>query len=272
MDEEIKAAEDAINESNAEGSQEQGEENIPEESPTTEEIAGEEESQEEGVATESESEEFETEESPKKGAEVRIKQLVKERDEERAKAKSFADRLAEISGQGQSPNGQYQVPQQQTDEPIVQPGEEIDAFELDRRIRERENRLLNQMEARSELRSKQSEAVNRINSESQKTIAKYEQLNPQSNNFDQELSDTITEATEAYVRQNPYSASVEKFVDRLMKPYNEGVSREVGKERENIAKQVSQSALRPSSIRREEKDDSEKSLSELEAELGVVNS
>lgn len=273
MDEEIKAAEDAINESNAEGSQEQGEENIPEESPTTEEIAGEEESQEEGVATESESEEFETEESPKKGAEKRIKQLVKEKNEAEQQAKSLADRLAEITEQGNiSPQGQYQSPQQQQDEPIVQPGEEIDAFELDRRIRERENRLLQQMEARSELRNRQTEAVNRINSESQKAIAKYGQLNPDSVDFDKELSETITEAAEALVRQNPYSASVEKFVDKLMKPYVEGVTREVGKERENIAKQVSQSALRPTSVHKAEKGDSEKTISELEAELGVVAS
>lgn len=273
MDEEIRAAEEAVNASNAEGSEEQGEENIPEESPTTKETAGEEESQEEEVATESEGEEPETEESPKKGAEKRIKQLVKERNEAEQKAKSFADRLAEITGQGNSsPQGQYQFPQQQQDEPIVQPGEEIDAFELDRRIRERENRLLQQMEARSELRNKQTEAINRINSESQKAIAKYEQLNPESESFDKELSETITEATEAYVRQSPYSASVEKFVDKLMKPYVQGVTREVGKERENIAKQVSRSALRPTSIHKAEKGDSEKTIAELEAELGVVNS
>ena len=270
MDDEIRAAEEAVEASNAEAPQEQSEDNTQEESPTTEETAGEAEFAEEEVATESTGEEAETEESPKKGAETRIKQLVKERDEERAKAKSFADRLAEISGQGANPQGQYQVPQQ--DEPIVQPGEEIDVYELDKRIRDRENRLLQQMEARSELRNRQSEAVNRINSEAQKAITKYEQLNPESDNFDKELSDTVTEATEAYVRQSPYSASVEKFVDRLMKPYKEGVTREVGKERENIAKQVSQSALRPSSVRQQEKGDSEKSISELEAELGVVNS
>jgi hypothetical protein len=55
-----------------------------------------------------------------------------------------------------------------------------------------------------------------------------------------------------------------------MKPYLRAVNKEVGQATENIAKQVSESALRPTSIRKEEKATADKTVEELEQELGVV--
>lgn len=223
------------------------------------------------VATEVEPEVTETEgEQPKKGSEARIRELNAKAKAAEQRAQSLEEKLAEIT----KPVGfqEQQVPQFNPQEPIVAPGEEIDAVELERRLQAREQRILAQADARSELRQKQSEAINRINSEASEVIHKYPQLNPESEQFDPELSDVITEAVEAYVKASPYTASVKQFTARLMKPYQGAVSREVGKATENIAKQVSQAAHRPTSIRKEEKTASEKSIAELEAELGFYNS
>jgi hypothetical protein len=207
----------------------------------------------------------ETEEAPKKSYSHRIGELVKERDQAKEEAKSLSDKLAELNG---SVEPQQYVPQ--TYEPIVAPGEEIDATELDKRLQAREQRIIQNADALVQLRGKQQEAVSRIGNEAQDVVRKYSKLDPKSEDFDRELSDTITEATEAYVSKNPYTASVSKFVDRLMKPYQGSVDKEVGKATETIAKQVSEAALRPTSIRKPEKTANEKSIEELEQELGII--
>lgn len=100
----------------------------------------------------------------------------------------------------------------------------------------------------------------------------YPQLDPESDQFDKELSETISEAIEAQVKLNPYSASVKKFADRLMKPFVKAVSNGVAKEKETITRQVSESALRPTSVRKPEKTAAEMSIAELEARLEKVQS
>jgi septum formation topological specificity factor MinE len=221
-----------------------------------------------GEATEPTGEEVET---AGKGAAQRIKELNQRAKSAETRAKSLEDKIAELTGpstQGYQP----QVPDYNPQEPIVKDGEEIDVNELNRRIADRETRLMAQAEARVELKSRQSEAINRIKSETAEVLKTYPQLDPDSLEFDQELSETVTEAVEAQVRANPYSASVTKFVGKLMKPYAKAVAKEVGEATANIAKQATEAALRPTSIRKTEKSASEKSIAELEAELGIVYS
>lgn len=259
MDEEIQALNDT------------SEVNTLDDSPTPEQTTEEVSEPTDEAAAESKSEEAETEDNPKKGYQSRIRELNQRAKQAEQKAKSLADKLAELTGSVDSGGYQPQyTPQQQLSEPIVQPGEEIDALELDRRIRVREQSILQQADARAELRQKQTEALNRINSEAQKALAKYPELDPESDSFNKDLSDSITEAAEGYIRSNPYTASVEKYVDRLMKPFKGAVVKQVGEATENIAKQVSEAALRPTSIRKKEKTAQEKSIAELEAELGIV--
>lgn len=136
----------------------------------------------------------------------------------------------------------------------------------------REQRIISQADARAELKVRQSEAISRINSEANQALKIYPQLDPETEDFNQELSDAVTEATEAYIKQNPYSASPLSFIGKMMKPYQGAVTKEVGKATENIAKQVSQAALRPTSVRKVEKTAGEKSIAELESELGIVQS
>jgi predicted glycosyltransferase len=119
---------------------------------------------------------------------------------------------------------------------------------------------------------KQKDAEHRIVSEAVESVRKYPELDPSSEHFNKELSDSINEAVEAKVRLNPYSVSVGKFVDQMMKPYKQAVDSEVGKATENLAKQVSEAALKPNSVRNEEKGTADKSIAELEAEYGIVTS
>lgn len=221
---------------------------------STEEVSGEDQT-------------IETEESSNKGAQNRIRELNAAKKLAEAKASSLEARIAQLTGS--SPSTDIEVPEVQ-DEPLLQPGEEIDAVELDRRLRAREQNVLRRTDALINLRTKQNEAITRINNETAEVIRQYPQLDPNSDLFNQELSDAISEATEAYTMRNPYSASVKTFVSKLMKPYQGAVSKEVGKVTETIARQVSQSALKPNSIKQPEKTAEEKTLSELEEELGIV--
>lgn len=229
------------------------------------------------VATEAETESVETEGQPKKGFQARVQELsakakaeAEARQAAEARAQSLEARIAELTNPVGFQGGQPSTFNPQ--EPVVAEGEEITATELNRRIAERDSKLLQIADARSELRQKQSEAVNRIRTESNEVIREYPELDPSNEAFNPELSEAVSEATEAYIRKNPYSASVKGFVAKLMKPYKGAVAKEVGQARENIAKLVSQAALRPTTIRKEEKTANEKSIEELEAELGIVYS
>lgn len=243
----------------------------PTEEQTTEEVQEVTEEAESTEEVETEAESAETGDSSKKGYSNRVRELNARAKQAEAEAESLRERLAQLTGSDE-PRGYYNPQQlaQQFDEPLIQPGEEIDAGELDRRIKTRENRLLEIMEARNELRSRQTEAVNRINSEAQEVLKIYPELDPDNDSFNKELSDTVTEAVEAYVKNNPYSASVREFVGKLMKPYQRAITKEVGKAQETIAKQVSQAALRPTSVQSQEKSAADMSIDELEKKLGIV--
>jgi len=250
------------------GVKESGDETATEESPTQEQTAGEVEQPEVEVTAETEGETTETVESKKKGYEARVRELNARAKDAEAKAQSLADKLAELTSG--STTGELQIPQYNPQEPLIAAGEEIDVNELNKRQSEREAKILQQMRAEAELGRKQSEAIGRINNEALDSVRKYPELDPDSDSYNSELSETVTEAVEAYVKANPYSASVLKFVDKLMKPYKGAVTKEVGEASENLAKQVSQGALKPTSIRKVEKTAREKTIEELEQELGIV--
>jgi hypothetical protein len=227
-----------------------------EEPKATEEVL---ETPEETESTEEEpkeEEETETEDAPKKGANQRIRELNQRAKQAEAKAQSLAERLAETTGSVE-PSTQYT--------PQVQPGAEISPEQY-------QSDVLRAADGLVTLRIKQSEAVNKINTEANEALRAYPELDPDSESFDKELSDSITEAVDAQVRVNPYTTSVKKVVDNMMKPYRRAVSKQVGKETENMARQVSQSALRPTAVRQQEKKTEDMTIAELEAEIGIVQS
>ena len=220
-----------------------------------------------GTANAEMDETIETEETTKKGFSRRVRELNAKAKEAEARAESLEARLRSLTDPATL---DYQQNQPYDDDPLVQPGEEIDAFELERRLRTRESKILKQTDALITLRGKQQEAVNRINSEAAEVMRLHPELDPAGEKFNKELSEAISEATEAYVTRNPYTASVKQFVEKLMRPYKGAVSKEVGDMTESVVKQVSEAALRPTSIRDKEKPATDKSIAELEAQLGVV--
>lgn len=222
---------------------------IPEE--TTEEVTTNESTE----ASDTQVEETETGESTGKGANQRIRELNAKAKAAEEKAQSLAQRLEELTGSGE-PMGQPYQPQ-------VEPGSEITSEQYKQDVMRAADSLVT-------LKLKQQEAISRIKSESIEAVRKYPELDPESESFNKELSDTVFDATEAFISKNPYSASVSKFVDRLMKPYQRAVTTEVGKATENLAKQVSQAALKPTQVRSEEKSAKDMTAAELEAKLGIV--
>lgn len=187
---------------------------------------------------------------PKKGANARIGELVGEN-------KSLKQRLAELTAH----NGEIPVAQQN---PAINLDSEVTPEQYRQHVLQTASNMV-------DLKMKQSEAIGRIDKESSEVMRSYPQLDPDSEQFDKELSETISEAIEAQVRLNPYSASVKTFADRLMKPFIKAVSNGVAQEKETITRQVSESALRPTAIRNPEKTVNEMSISELESKLGIVN-
>lgn len=218
--------------------------------------------------------ESETEESvattevdqPKKGAESRIRELNSKLKEERAQRESLSREIAKLTGSvepnlGQTNNGY--VPGQ----PLVEPGEEVTIEELNRRQAMRDQYLLQQSRNETAFMLQRQQTLERINRESSETEKNYPQLNPDSDEYDKELSESISQATLAYVKTNP-AGSLTKFVDGLMKPYMRSINKSVASQQGEIAKQASQTAMRPNSVPTGEKPASEMSIEELEAKLG----
>lgn len=249
-------------------------ENSPDTTPVAEPEATEEVTQE---AEASASEVTETAEEPKKGFEARVKELntkAKTAEEKaalaEAKAQSLEAKIAALTGSVDPQVGVNPLPAYNPQEPIIAPGEEIDVAELNKRQSARETNILKQADAMAQMRAKQSEAIIKINSETSEVLRTYPELDPDSDSFNKDLSDAVTESVENAVKASPYTVSVKSIAAKLMKPYQRAVTQEVGKATENIAKQASAAALKPISIRKEEKTTQEKSIAELEKELGVV--
>jgi len=211
----------------------------------------------------------ETEEEPtetdgqKKGFTQRVRELnsrTKEAEkralEAENQAQSLAQRIAELTGSNE-PQGQ------RPSIPPIEMGAEYTPEQYQQHVAAAAGSIV-------DMRLKQQSAINRIQNETSEVIRNYPELDPKSEVFDKELSESVTEAVEAKVRANPYSADVKLYVDKLMKPYKRAVTKEVGRVSEKLVRQVSQAATRPTSIRKSDKNLAEKSILELERELGIV--
>lgn len=193
----------------------------------------------------------------KRNANQRIRELNAKARTAEERANTLAQRLKELTGSDEPT--EYNTPFS----PQVEPGTEISPDQYKQDVMRTADSLVN-------LRLKQQAAINQINSDSIEALRNYPELDPDSDSFNKELSDSVTEAVEAHVKASPYKSNVKQFVDRMMKPYKAAVSREVGQTTEKLAKQVSEAALRPTSIKQTEKRLDDKTVAELESELGIV--
>jgi hypothetical protein len=218
--------------------------------PKTEEVKTEEVTSADATKTEPTTE---VEEGSHKTANARIRELNAKAKAAEEKAQSLSEKIAELTGSVEPTN---YVPQ-------VTPGTEVTQEQYQNDISARADQIV-------QLRMKQKEVLDRVNEESRDSVKTYPQLDPSSEEFDHELSESISTATMAMISRTP-TASVKKFVTSLMKPYLRSVGREVGKAQGEMAKQVTQAALRPTTVKAKEKTISEMSIKELEEKLGVVH-
>lgn len=207
-------------------------------------------------STEEEAPEASTENESRKTANSRIRELVAEKkeaekqaSEERAKAESLAEQMKKFTTP-QLPT--YQPPQETADGEIT-----VDE-------------VLRRADALTQIRLAQMENLNRVNNEALEAIREYPELDPKSDSFDAELSESISKATMAQVQANP-TASVKDFVSGLMKPYRRSIEKQASSQKETITKQVSEQAMRPTQVQEQEKPFSELSIEEMEKQLGVVH-
>jgi len=224
--------------------------------------------------------EVEPEAEDKRSAQHRIRELAEEKNKYKEEAevyketaKSLSQRLEELTGRQPNEQETQFVPPQEIEEPepLFKPGEtEVFPEELEKRIRARDEEIWRKTQAYIDLQSARERNLERINREAQDSVGKYSHLDPRSENFDKDLSDTVYTAVESYVRANP-TGSVKKFVDNMMKPYLRSVEKTVGEQKEAITKQASETALRPTHIAQGEKKFEDMTLAEMEKVLGGVH-
>ena len=198
---------------------------------------------------------------PKKGAQSRIRELSGEN-------RSLKDKIAELT----NPVGSMvpQVPYQpQVVKPLVGADESIDGVELERRMQERLARERQETLQMVDFTNRQHAAIQRINQETVEVVNTFKELDPESDLFDKELSDAIYEAVEAKVKSDP-TASVKSFVEKQMKLYKREASREEKKTEAVIAKQASQSAIRPSQTKPVDTKFEDLSIEEMRGKLGYA--
>ena len=206
-----------------------------------------------------------TEEESKKGYSARVRELNQRAKEAEAQAQSLSEKLAEIT-RG-VPDGAPQMPTNQPLPPIVKEGEELTYEEINRRQLQRDEEILKRATQVNSLQTQQALAIERINREARDLTRKYAELDPKSDTFDRELSDTLTEAAEAYVRANPHK-SLEDFVDKQMKLHKRAVTKEAESEQAEVSKQQGQTGIRPSTTKPVEKKFEDLTIEEMEARLG----
>lgn len=195
------------------------------------------------------------EEGSNKTANARIRELNAKAKAAEEKSKSLSEQVAELTRSVEPGATQTYTPQ-------IQPGTEVSREQYENDVAQRADALV-------QLRMKQKEVLDNVNNESREAVKTYPQLDPNSEEFDKELSESISTATMAMISRTP-TASVKKFVSSLMKPYLRSVGREVGKAQGEMAKQVTQTALRPTTVKAKEKTSKEMTTKELEEKLGIV--
>lgn len=222
---------------------------------------------EETATDDSSSEAESTQDEPKKGYTARVSEAVNRAKNAEAEAASLRARLAELTQRGSG--GGYNTPPYKPLEPLVNPGEEVTLEELNRRQAEREQKLLSQAAQIGNLQAQQALTLERINREAKELTRKYDVLDPNSDHFDRDLSDSVTEAAEAYVRANP-TKSLEEFVDKQMRLFKRAERKQAKAEKAEVSKQQSQTAVRPTTTKPEDKKFEDLSIAEMEAKLGYA--
>lgn len=207
----------------------------------------------EGTAAQSEKTEKSAEgtdtESKFTGAEKRIHSLVDKVKEKDSVIEDLTSKLAELQSNDVQQGGfpDYVPDTQNTERELT-----IDDL-----------RTITRLEIEKE------KTVNRINNEAAEAIRLHPELDKKSDVFDEDINNAVTSAVWNAIQRDP-SQSVLGLTDFYMKPYIASAERAVGKEKANLAKQASDGALRPVSIKSTDRRPEDMSIAELEATLEMV--
>lgn len=217
------------------------------EEPNLSEVEGEEAQPEK---TEKSASDQEMEDKKVSGAEKRIHKLVDERDREKERADSLAQRLADLTSGG-------------TVSPEVQQPTFSESQGGERELTIDDLRTIARIEVEKE------RTINRINREADQVIRDNPILDPDSDTFDPDVSEAVTSAVFLEIQADP-SKSVKDLTKKYMKPYAKAAENAVSKEKATIAQQANETALRPNSVKPTDQKFHEKTIQEMEAELGLV--
>lgn len=236
-------ADEAVNEAE---NTEVEETTTPAESPTTETETPQTESQSEEPQVEAEtSESSEGDQTPsrKKGAESRIRELVKEN-------KSLKQQ-----------SGRELLEQSNSLEPI-EGGREYSPEELEQALAQRANAIASpQIQA-----LKQEIGQVKLESDIKDVQSRYERLNPDSDSYDAKLDQKLAEQYQKYGT----SVGLADFIDEQMTLASSTAERIVAETDSQVSKQAEEQTVRPTSQSKQEKSPEDMSLAELEAKLGSV--
>jgi hypothetical protein len=190
------------------------------------------------------------ERASRKTAQSRIRELNAEKKQAQERADSLAEQVKKLTSYKPTQDFVPQAPENQETELTYE-------------------ELMRRQDALVQIRLAQQENVHRVQNEAVEAINAYPELNPDSEGFDSELSESISQAVLAKVQADPTS-SLRSFVDSLMRPYRRSLEKQEAGQKETITKQVSQQAMRPTSVQQQEKPFAELSIEEMEAKLGSV--
>lgn len=202
----------------------------------------------------------------KKGYTARVSEAVNRAKQAELEAQSLRAKLAEVTGHTSQ---LADLPPYQPLKPLINPGEEVTIEEINQRQFQRDQELIQRSTQLSNLQVQQALAIERVNREARELTKKYAELDPNSPDWNEELSNTVVEAAESFVRANP-TKSLEEFVDRQMRLYKRAATREAKAEQAEITRQSSQSAIRPTTTKPIDRKFEELSIEEMEAKLGYA--
>lgn len=205
----------------------------------------------------------EPEKASKKSAQGRIKQLNNELKEERKKRSAIEEQIESIMKENETnPFSPLNAPSPNQGR-LAQPNEkgEITYEDYQRDVRDNAKAAVQAVLSQQQLKQEALDVV-RENPE----------LDPNSDSFDPELSEAITEAVAAKHRLSS-NFSVKETVNKLLKPYKRAAEKAIDSQKRDLVSQVASGGIRPGSSPSPEADKKgfdDLSLEEMEAKLGKV--
>lgn len=199
-----------------------------------------------GISTE----ESDTDGKRATGAEKRIHSLVDKVKEKDSVIEDLTTRLAELQG-GNVPQGQY--------DPFTPSDNDGGEREL----------TIEDLRTIARLEVEKERTVNRINAEAADAIREHPVLDKNSPDFDPDVNEAVSTAVWLEIQKDP-SKSVKQLTEKYMRPYARAAEKAVGQEKSILARQVSDSALKPVNVKSGDKKAEDMSIEELEKRLEIV--